>query len=255
MAKSIAVAGKGGSGKSILAALLVHNLCKRGMGPVLAIDADPDSNLGTLLGIEPAKTIGDLREEVLKEMKNLPAGVPKASYVETGLHEIIEESEGFDLITMGRGEGAGCYCSLNNMIRKFSQDLTPSYSWVVIDNEAGLEHISRRTTQYIDSLIVVINDNPLSFHSAQKIEALTDDMQGRIRKRYMVTNMIRDEKRDAVLRRLSGLRFEHICDIPYDIKLEEAVYEDKPVSSLTEALILTYIDQIIDRIGGENGTA
>ena len=255
MAKTIAVAGKGGSGKSILAALLVNHLCKRGMGPVLAIDADPDSNLGTLLDLKPSKSIGDLREDVLKEMKNFPAGMSRASYVEAGLHEIIEEAEGFDLITMGRGEGAGCYCSLNNMIRKFSQDLTPSYSWVVIDNEAGLEHISRRTTQYIDSLIVVVNDNPLSFHSAERIEALTEDLESRIQKKYLVSNMVRDERKDKVHDRLSGMKFEYICDIPYDAKLEEIVYEDKPLSCLSNSPILGYIDLIIKKIGGMDGNS
>ncbi len=255
MAKSIAVAGKGGTGKSTIAALLVLHLCEKGMGPVLAVDADPDSNLGTLLGVETAKSIGDLREEVLKEMKNFPAGMSKASYVEAGLHQIIEEASGFDLITMGRGEGSGCYCSLNNMIRKFSQDLYPSYSWVVIDNEAGLEHISRRTTQYIDSLIVVVNDNPLSFDCAERIENLTEDLKSRIKKKFLVTNMVRDGRKDEVHRRLSGLKSEHICDIPYDAELEEIVYEDKPLTSLSDSPTPGYIDLIIEKIGGINGNS
>ena len=255
MAKSIAVAGKGGTGKSTIAALLVLHLCEKGMGPVLAVDADPDANLGTLLGVETAKSIGDLREEVLKEMKNFPAGMSKASYVEAGLHQIIEEASGFDLITMGRGEGSGCYCSLNNMIRKFSQDLNPSYSWVVIDNEAGLEHISRRTSQFIDSLIVVVNDNPLSFDCAKRIENLTEDLKSRIKKKYLVTNMVKDGRKDEVHRRLSGLKFEHICDIPYDVELEEIVYEDKPLTSLSDSPIPGYIDLIVEKIGGINGNS
>ena len=179
MTKSIAIAGKGGTGKTTIAALIVQHLCRRALGPVLAVDADPDSNLGTFLGIESAQTVGDLREEVLKEIKNFPAGMPKASYVEAGLHELIEEAQGFDLITMGRGEGSGCYCSLNNMIRKFSADLTPSYSWVVMDNEAGLEHLSRRTSVDIDSLIVVVNDNPISLNSAKRIQEITGDLNSR----------------------------------------------------------------------------
>ena len=155
MANSLAVAGKGGTGKTTVSAMLISTLVSMGKGPVLAIDADPDSNLGNLLGVVPTQSIGDLREEILRDIKNLPAGMTKAAYVETGLHQIIEEAEGFDLITMGRGEGSGCYCSLNNIIRKFSGDLTPSYPWVVIDNEAGLEHISRRTTSNIDTLFVI----------------------------------------------------------------------------------------------------
>ena len=103
MPKSLAVAGKGGTGKSTIAALLVSELCKRGEGPVLAVDADPDSNLGTLLGLKPSQTIGELRDDLLKDIKNFPAGMTKANYIEAGLHGIIEESYGFDLITMGRG--------------------------------------------------------------------------------------------------------------------------------------------------------
>jgi len=125
--KSIAVAGKGGTGKTTIAALLITQLVLKHKRPVLAVDADPDSNLGDLLGVQPEQSIGDLREEVLEEIKKLPAGMIKASYVETSLHQIIEEAAGFDLLTMGRGEGSGCYCALNNMIRKFSEDLSPSY--------------------------------------------------------------------------------------------------------------------------------
>ena len=117
MAKSIAVAGKGGTGKSTTTALIISELVNRGMGPVLAVDADPDCNLGTLLGVPPKQTIGDLRDDLLKEIKNFPAGMTKANYIEMGLHEIIEEAEGFDLITMGKGEGASCYCFINSLIR------------------------------------------------------------------------------------------------------------------------------------------
>jgi CO dehydrogenase maturation factor len=129
MAKSIALAGKGGTGKTTIAALLILSLCRDGRGPVLAIDADADANLGSMLGLKPQKTLGDLREEALKEIKSLPAGMTKASFVELGLHEIIEESDCFDLISMGRGEGSGCYCYLNTLIRKFIDDLSPIPGW------------------------------------------------------------------------------------------------------------------------------
>ena len=166
MTKSIAVAGKGGTGKSTIAALLIERLRARDMKPVLAVDADPDSNLGTLLGTESEQTIGDLRDDMLKTIKDFPAGMTKADYIETGLNQIIEESDGFDLITMGKGEGASCYCYINNLIRKFCDDLTPSYPWVLIDNVAGLEPLSRRTTTDIDALIVVVIESPLSFGCA-----------------------------------------------------------------------------------------
>ncbi len=248
MTNSIAVAGKGGTGKSTIAALLIVNLVKQGKVPVLAIDADADSNLGTLLGIESEQSIGDLREEVLKEIKNFPAGMTKASYVEAGLHQIIEEAEGFDLVTMGRGEGSGCYCYLNSLIKKFSDDLTPSYSWLVIDNEAGLEHISRRTSTNIDTLLIVVSDNPLSLSSARKIQDLTDTLETRIQKRYLITNMIKPERLPAMKKRLSDLHIEHLCDIPYDPKLEETIFDGDPLRNLAGTPAVDGIEKILGTI-------
>jgi CO dehydrogenase maturation factor len=250
VAKSIAVAGKGGTGKTTIAAMLVTQLGLRGWGPVLAIDADPDSNLGSLLGIKPGKSIGDLREEVLKAIKELPAGMTKASYVEAGLHEIVEEAEGFDLLTMGRGEGAGCYCALNNMIRKFSDDLTPSYKWVVMDNEAGLEHLSRRTTRDVDALVVVVTDNPLSLASAERIQAITEALDNRIRRKFIVTNAVKEAHKEEVRRKLQAFRMEYLVDIPYDPQLEEVIFRGEPLKKLEGSPIMASIAAIIDAVGG-----
>ena len=252
MAKSIAVAGKGGTGKTTIAALLVTELTRRGWGPVLAVDADPDSNLGSLLGVQPRQSIGDLREEVRKEINNLPAGMTKANYVEAGLHGIIEEAEGFDLITMGRGEGAGCYCALNNMIRKFSDDLTPSYKWVVMDNEAGLEHLSRRTTRDIDALVVVVTDNPLSLQSAERIQAITESLDNRILHKYLVTNALKEGRKAQVLERVRSLRMEYLVDIPYDPTLDEVFFRGEPLKKLNGSPIMMSIARIIDAVGGAN---
>jgi CO dehydrogenase maturation factor len=253
--RSIAVAGKGGTGKTTIAALLVTQLVLQNQGPVLAMDADPDSNLGDLLGVQPEQSIGDLREEVLEAIKKWPAGMTKASYVEAGLHRIIEEAEGFDLLTMGRGEGPGCYCALNNMIRKFSDDLTPSYRWVVMDNEAGLEHLSRRTTRNIDALLVVVSDNPLSLRSAEKIQAITNDLETRIRHKYIVTNMISEAKIEAFERRLEAIQIPHLVDIPYDPHVEEIIFEGEPLKKLNGSPIMKTIQTIIETVGGEDANS
>ena len=194
MGKTIAVAGKGGTGKSTIAALIVQALINKKDGAVLAVDADPDSNLAGLLGVTVDKSIGELRDELLKDIKNFPAGMTKANYIESGLHQVIEEEDGFDLITMGKGEGAGCYCYLNNCIKKFTDDLAPNYPWAVIDNEAGLEHLSRRTTKNIDSLLIIVNDNPLSFAAAERIIEITDNLDGRVKNRYTVVNMAKEKR-------------------------------------------------------------
>jgi len=250
VATSIAVAGKGGTGKTTISALLISALVSGNKGPVLAVDADPDSNLGSLLGIKPRQTIGELREEVLREIRNFPAGMTKANYVEAGLHQLIEESTGFDLITMGRGEGSGCYCSLNNIIRKFSGDLTPSYPWVVIDNEAGLEHISRRTTSDIDALIIVVTENPLSFQSAKSVEVITKTLKNRIMKKYIVSNMIRESRIEAIKERAKGLDTEFLCNIPYDEKLEECIFNGSPVNTLDDSPAMKTIQKILEKVGG-----
>jgi CO dehydrogenase maturation factor len=252
MARSIAIAGKGGTGKTTIAALLVTQLTLRGWGPVLAVDADPDSNLGSLLGVEPRQSIGDLREEALKAIKSLPAGMTKANYVELGLHGVIEEAEGFDLITMGRGEGAGCYCALNNMIRKFSDDLTPSYKWVIMDNEAGLEHLSRRTTRDIDALVVVVTDNPLSLQSAERIQAITESLDNRIGRKYLVTNALKEGRKAQALERARSLRLEYLVDIPYDPTLDEVFFRGESLKKLDGSPIMRSIARIIDAVGGAN---
>ena len=248
MAKSIAVAGKGGTGKTTIAALLILELVRQGKRPVLAVDADPDANLGALLGVVPKQSIGDLREEVRATMKNFPAGMSKASYVEAGLNQLIQEADGFDLVTMGRGEGAGCYCYLNTLIKKFSDDLTPSYLWVVIDNEAGLEHISRRTSTNIDTLLVIATDNPLSLSSAGRIQELTDTLEKRINQRFLVTNMVKAERLPVIQQRLASLRLEHLCDIPYDPILEETVFAGLPLQDLSDGPAMQAIKTILKRV-------
>lgn len=253
MGNSIAVAGKGGTGKTTIAALIVQELVRRELTPVLAIDADPDANLGTLLGIEVGQTIGELREEVLEEMKNFPAGMSKAEYVESGLHGIIEEARGFDLISMGRGEGSGCYCYLNMLVRKFSEDLFPSYRSIVMDNEAGLEHISRRTTNNIDALLIVVNDNPISIQTAKSIVQISESLKSKIKRQYIVTNMVRDDRKELVLGRIETLKVPYMGDVPYDEDLGDALFKSGSLAGLGNCRAKDSISKFIDTIGGSNG--
>ncbi len=253
MPKSIAVAGKGGTGKSIIAAFLVLALKNRKEGPILAVDADPDANLGTHLGMQVGQTIGDLREDILKNIHDFPAGMSKAQYMEAGLHEIIEEAVGFDLVTMGRGEGSGCYCYLNSLIRKFSEDLLPSYKWLVMDNEAGLEHLSRRTTANIDVLITVVNDNPVSLNTAKAIDIITKDLKNEVRNKYVVTNMVREEHRETLKELIREAGLDLLCDIPYDPAIPKVLYNGKSLKDIGETPIMDCIQKIIDVTGGHHG--
>ena len=157
MTVTIAIAGKGGTGKTTIAGLLIKLLKEEGRGPILAIDADPASNLNTVLGLPLERTVGDIREDTSDKARagKLEAGIAKQDLLDYEINSSIVESDGVDLLAMGRPEGPGCYCAANNMLRTIVDRISASYDIVVIDNEAGLEHLSRRTTRDVDVLLVV----------------------------------------------------------------------------------------------------
>ena len=249
MARTIAVTGKGGVGKTTVAALIIRYLRENAPGPILALDADPDCNLATVLGVEVESTIGDLREDMLKRIKDFPPGMSKESYVEAGLHEIITETPKVDLITMGRGEGAGCYCFINNLLRKFADDLLPAYEWLVMDNEAGLEHLSRRTAAFIDHLIVVVSGSLLAIDSAKRIDRLLDDLDRDVRKRHYVLNAVAEDRAAAVTEKMSGLSLEYLGTIPRDDAIEEAILEGRSLYTLANTPAVGIIGEMMRKIG------
>ena len=251
MAKTIVVAGKGGTGKTTTAALIVKHLKEHASGAILALDADPDANLATVLGIPVEKTIGDLREETLKEMKNFPPGMSKASYIEAGLHQIVVETKKVDLITMGRGEGPACYCYVNNLLRKFADYLMASYDWMVMDAEAGLEHLSRRTASRIDNLVVVVNENPLSIDCARRIADLLPTIKNAVGRKLLVMNCVREDRIEIVKEKVAGLGMEYLGCIPYDAALEELVFNGESIYKLDGSPAVLKIDEIMKAIGVE----
>jgi len=181
MSFSIALCGKGGVGKTTIAALVVRTLLGRGDGPVFAVDADPNSNFADQLGVREYGTVGDLREELLKAKDSLPAGMTKADFVGYRIQEIVVESRGFDLLNMGRPEGPGCYCYVNSLLREFLDARSRSYRYTVVDNEAGMEHLSRRTTRDVDALLVVSDLTPVSLAAAFRIADLARSLDLKIR--------------------------------------------------------------------------
>ena len=174
MAFSIAISGKGGTGKTTISALMVRCLIGKSPQAVLAVDADPNACLGLALGIEPGRTVSDIRDEVLNQKTAPGAGINRLEQFEYGAHQVLTEAEGFDLLTMGRPEGPGCYCSANNIIRKFMDELSGTYGYVVNDNEAGMEHLSRRTTNNVDVLAIVAEPTVVGIKTARRIIQLTD---------------------------------------------------------------------------------
>ena len=246
MAKTIAVTGKGGVGKTLVSALTVRVLKEHASGAILAMDADPDANLATVLGIAMDRTVGDLREETAKDIKSLPPGMSKSAYIEAGLHEVIVEGEKVDLMTMGRCEGPGCYCYVNNLLREFSDKLQAAYRWIVMDNEAGLEHLSRRTAARIDHLIVVVNASPLSLDCAARIDGITADFGYGIARKHVLINNVVDEKRiEALRQRTSALDMEYLGSLPHDDGVEECIFEGRSLFDVMRGPAVTEMERLL----------
>lgn len=249
MARTIAVTGKGGTGKTVVSGLVIKYLKEHSDGPILALDADPDANLATVLDIEVEKTVGDLREDTVKKIKSLPAGMSKSTYIEAGLHEIVVETEKVDMITMGRSEGPGCYCYVNNLLRQFSDKLQDSYRWIVMDNEAGLEHLSRRTAARIDRLITVVNENPLSMDCARRIDSITNDLKHGVGRKLVLVNNLSDESRVGALRKKCGsLDMEFLGAIPRDPTLEQCIFSGQSLFELDQSPAVLKMNEVMKKI-------
>lgn len=191
MTFTVAVAGKGGVGKTTFAALTIRHLHEATKEVVLAVDADPNANLGAKLGTEPAKTLGSIREEMLARGEDEPpAGISKQEHLDYQIQLALMEGAGFDLLTMGRQEGPGCYCYVNNMLRSIVDSLSARYKYLVIDNEAGMEHLSRRTTRASDVMFVLCDHTKGSLSAAQRISQLADEMKIRISRKVLVFNRL-----------------------------------------------------------------
>lgn len=185
----IAVVGKGGTGKSTVSALLIRFLIEQGVRPVFAVDADPNNTLGPFLGVPCLRTIGEIRDETL-EAKEKISGIPKERLLEMKIEECLEEAEGFDLVTMGKSEGPGCYCYVNTLLRRTLDRLRSSYSVTVVDNAAGMEHISRMNTKSIDCLALVCEPTVVSARAAARINSLADSLQFEIGRRVLIWNKV-----------------------------------------------------------------
>lgn len=218
-----AVVGKGGTGKTSLSALWVKYLLKKVWTPVLAIDADPSVGLARALGIESFESLGSIREQITGPRSVVPVGTPKQSYLDLRFHEAVVESSGFDLLTMGRPEGPGCYCYVNNLLRESLDRLTENYRWVVIDCEAGMEHISRRTTKDVDYLFVVCDGSHASISTADKILDLIEELRTAAARRILVFNNLGsdgDRVAASLLERIDVERFETYGVIQHDPQVE-----------------------------------
>jgi CO dehydrogenase maturation factor len=216
MSKIIAFAGKGGVGKTTVAALVIRHLTKNGKAPVLAVDADPNSNLGETLGLDVTTTIGDIRENFMRDPQGVPSGMDKAIYLESLVEQALIEKQAFDLLVMGRQEGQGCYCMVNNILNNFTERLVQSYQYMVVDNEAGMEHLSRRTSGHIDTLYMVTDYSLRGLRALRRIHEMLDSLKLKVEDLGIVVTRAPSELNDAFMAEVGEIGLEIYGIIPDD---------------------------------------
>jgi CO dehydrogenase maturation factor len=232
---NIAVAGKGGTGKTSVASLVIRYLMKKGAGPILAVDADPNANLGESLGLDIKRTVGSIIASFNEEKINIPVGMTKEAYLDFKMNEAVVEAKGIDLVTMGRGEGPDCYCYPNVILRKFADTLSGNYPYMVMDNEAGMEHLSRRTTQNVDELLLVSDHSVKGVRTLARIRELVDELKLEVRRQSVLINLVPDGLDPMVAEELKRLKIEPTAIIPLDDEVYQYDIKLKPLLELPDS--------------------
>ncbi|MCX6640452.1 MAG: AAA family ATPase [bacterium] len=225
VAPCIAVVGKGGVGKTTVSAFIIRYLLEAGVRPILAVDADPSVSLGGVLGVEVTETIGGIREDTRSVAGGMPEGIPKQDYLALKVEEAITEANGFDLLTMGRPEGPGCYCFVNNVLRDHLDKLTRRYKATVIDCEAGMEHLSRRTSRDVDTLVMVADPTIKALETLKTSLGIARQINNKIIRKLLVINRVpigrENEVSGFVSKHLDSTQFDAMAILPQD----EAIFE------------------------------
>ena len=229
MSFTIAVSGKGGTGKTTLAGMIIRFLLDKGRGPILAVDADSNSNLNEVLGVKIRSTIGEARETMKKDV---PVGMTKDIWFEYKVQEALTEARGFDLIAMGRPEGPGCYCAANTLARKCLDLLTGNYQYIVIDNEAGMEHFSRLTTRDVDLLFILSDSSQRGILTASRIRDLIHELDLRIVREVLVINRVQGESGSEIYEEVKKQHLELGGVLPMDEEVYRYDSEGKPTFQL-----------------------
>ncbi len=234
MSKIIALAGKGGVGKTTVASLVLRYLSKNGLSPVLAVDADPNSNLGETLGMDVVKTVGDIREDFMKDPQGVPSGMDKIVYLEMLMNQVLMERKEFDLLVMGRQEGQGCYCMVNNILNRFAEELEKNYKFLLVDNEAGMEHLSRRTSGKVDMLILVSDYALRGLRAVGRIHEMLDSLKLTVANVGLVVNRAPAELGKAFLDEADKIGIKILSTLPNDDTLLDFDMERKSLLELPD---------------------
>jgi len=227
--KTLAISGKGGTGKTTIAALVIRWLREHVSKSILAVDADSNVNLNDLLGVEVKETIGSVREEMKRLINSLPGGMTKQEFLEYKIQTCLAETADFDLIAIGRPEGPGCYCYANSLLRDILHKLSANYEYVVIDNEAGMEHLSRRTVQNIDYLLIISDPTMRGVHAAAKISRLLLELDTRVQEKYLILNRVLSPISQPAKRMIEEEGLKHLCSIPEDDQLLTMDQKGEPI--------------------------
>ncbi len=249
MSRLIAVAGKGGVGKTTVAALLVMRLLQRGRGPVLAVDADPNTCLDSALGIDVVKTVGGVREDARKfTQEQKVRGMDKKRFLELRIAESLIESDDFDLIAMGRSEGPGCYCYANNVLKAVLNTMVSKYPYVILDNEAGMENLSRRIVNKVSLLVIVTDPTTRGFETVRRLHKLSGEMEIAYDKLAIVVNRLRRKELPSAadeLRRATGA--DLIVGLPEDEDIFAISEQSGNLRHLSpDNPVLTGLDRVIE---------
>jgi CO dehydrogenase maturation factor len=246
MSKVVAMAGKGGTGKTTIAGLLIRFLMIKGLKPILAVDADANANLNEVLGLEVRATLGQAREGMKDEV---PTGMTRDLFMEYKVEEALVESQGFDLMVMGRPEGAGCYCHANTLVSKYIDRLCSNYQVVVMDNEAGMEHISRLVVRRADLLLIVSDPTQRGIQAAGRIRDLVQEVKLDVKKDYVIINRVKDELPSAVKDAVDAAGLNLAGCVPEDALIAQFDSEGRPTIELPDdAPSVLALDEILDRI-------
>jgi len=231
----IAVSGKGGVGKTSITALMIKLLSEnKSRRSILAIDANPDSNLPNVLGISVDKTVGMVTDELKKsiERAEIPIGMTKEDILESHIFEILKETPNFDLLVMGRGEGEGCYCPVNALLTRIIDKLSKNYDLTIMDMEAGLEHISRRTDRDVDIMFIVTDPSSMGLQTAKRIKELAKEVHIQFKKTYLIANRFKSEMESKIREDAMKIGVEFAGIVPYDDTVFLYNSEEKPLTNL-----------------------
>ncbi len=254
MSKVIAMAGKGGVGKTTVSALVTRHFAKISTDPLLAVDADPNSNLGETLGLAIENTVGDIRENFMKDPQGVPSGMDKVLYLEMLMNQVLIEQKAFDLLVMGRQEGQGCYCMVNNILNRFTDELEKNYKYLLVDNEAGMEHLSRRTSGRVDMLILVSDYALRGLRAVGRINGMLSDLKLEVRNKGLVVNRAPETLSPKFLEEVEKIGVPILCTIPDDENLLEFDMEQRSLLELPEdSTAVLAVEKMMEKVKEEIG--